>query len=133
MSIGVGPPTPIGGLTLLLYRVVEGAILDADSHRRERKTDLRESFSPSSGRTAGGTSVTITGTNLAGATEVTFGGTEAANVALQNATTITAAVPAGSRPAPLRPQDRPRSQPYRTVRWEGIAIGSGDGQAVARL
>jgi len=45
------------------------------------------SVSPSSGRTAGGTSVTITGTNLAGATAVTFCGTRAANVTVQNATT----------------------------------------------
>ena len=37
-----------------------------------------------------------------------------------------------SRPVPSRPQDRPRSRPYRTVRWEEIATGSGDEQAVAR-
>src|SRR5260370_12832507 len=38
-----------------------------------------------------------------------------------------------SRPAPSRPPDRPRSQPYRTVRGEGIATGSGDQQALARV
>src|SRR5205814_6636795 len=37
-----------------------------------------------------------------------------------------------SRPAPSRRQDRPRSRPYRTARWEGIATRSGDEQAVAR-
>lgn len=55
------------------------------------------SISPSSGRTSGGTSVTITGTNLTGATSVTFGGTAATNVSVVNSTTITCTTPA--RPA----------------------------------
>jgi hypothetical protein len=50
--------------------------------------------SPNSGTTAGGTGVTISGTNLGGATTVTFGGTAATNVVVVNATTITATTPA---------------------------------------
>ncbi len=54
------------------------------------------SISPTSGPTAGGTSVTITGTNLTGATAVTIGGTAATSVVVVNATTITATTPAGT-------------------------------------
>ena len=49
---------------------------------------------PSGGPIAGGTAVTITGTNLTGATSVTFDGTAAISVAVVNATTITATTPA---------------------------------------
>ena len=54
------------------------------------------SVSPNSGPTAGGTSVTITGTTFTGASSVTFGGTAAASFSVVNATTITATVPAGA-------------------------------------
>ncbi len=54
------------------------------------------SVSPNSGSTAGGTSVTITGTNFAAGATVTFGSTAATNVVVVNSTTITATVPAGS-------------------------------------
>jgi hypothetical protein len=54
------------------------------------------SVSPSSGPTAGGTSVTITGTNFTGATSVTFGGTAAASFTVDSSTQITATTPAGS-------------------------------------
>ncbi len=52
--------------------------------------------SPSSGPTAGGTVVTITGTNLNGATAVAFGGTAATNVVVLSATQVLATAPAGS-------------------------------------
>ena len=45
---------------------------------------------------AGGTAVTITGTNLTGATSVTFAGAAAASFSVVNATTINATTPAGS-------------------------------------
>ena len=54
------------------------------------------SVSPNSGPTAGGTAVTITGTNFAAGATVTFGGTAATNVTVVNSTTITATTPAGS-------------------------------------
>lgn len=50
------------------------------------------SVSPSSGTTAGGESVTITGTNLDGTTGVTFGGTAAILTAI-DATSVTVATP----------------------------------------
>ena len=46
--------------------------------------------SPASGPIAGGTAVTITGTDLTGATAVTIGGAAATGIAVVNATTITA-------------------------------------------
>jgi len=52
--------------------------------------------SPNSGSTAGGTAVTITGTNFAAGAAVTFGGAAATNVTVVSGTQITATTPAGS-------------------------------------
>ena len=52
------------------------------------------SVSPNNGPVAGGTAVTITGTNFAAGATVTFGGTAATNVVVANSTTITATTPA---------------------------------------
>jgi hypothetical protein len=52
--------------------------------------------SPSSGSTAGGTAVTITGTNFAAGAMVTFGGVAATNVVVTSGTQINATTPAGS-------------------------------------
>jgi hypothetical protein len=54
------------------------------------------SVSPNSGSTAGGTPVTITGTNFLGATAVNFGGTAAASFSVTDATHIAVTSPAGS-------------------------------------
>ncbi len=51
-------------------------------------------LAPSSGPTSGGTSVTVTGTNLTGATAVSFGSTSAASFTVNSATSITAVDPA---------------------------------------
>jgi hypothetical protein len=53
-------------------------------------------ISPAAGSTAGGTSVTITGTGFTGATGVTFGIVMATGVTVVNDTTITCTTPAGS-------------------------------------
>lgn len=53
-------------------------------------------LSPSSGTTAGGTSVTVTGTNFTGASAVSFGSTPAASFSVGGPTSITATSPAAS-------------------------------------
>lgn len=58
------------------------------------QTPTVTSVSPSAGPVAGGTQVTITGTNFTGATSVSFGGAPATNVTVVNDTTITATTPA---------------------------------------
>ena len=58
------------------------------------------SVSPNSGPPAGGTSVTITGTNFFGSVAVTFGGVNATNVVAVSSTSITATTPAGA-PGPV--------------------------------
>ena len=55
------------------------------------------SVSPNNGPTAGGTAVTITGTNFAAGATVKFGGTAATNVVVVSRTSITATTPAGMR------------------------------------
>ncbi len=52
-------------------------------------------INPNTGPPAGGTSVTITGTNFSGATVVRFGGTAAGSFTVNSATQITATSPAG--------------------------------------
>ena len=54
------------------------------------------SVSPNNGPAAGGTAVTITGTNFAAGATVTFGVTAATNVVVVDAAHITATTPAGS-------------------------------------
>ena len=51
-------------------------------------------ISPPGGSTAGGTSVTITGTDLTGAKSVTFGGTPATALTANSETSVTATAPA---------------------------------------
>jgi hypothetical protein len=51
-------------------------------------------ISPAGGSTAGGTSVTITGTDLTGAKSVTFGGTPATALTVNSETSVTATAPA---------------------------------------
>ncbi|MNW94848.1 IPT/TIG domain protein [compost metagenome] len=60
------------------------------------------SISPTAGPTAGGTSVTITGTGFTGATAVTFGATAATGFTVNSATQITATAPSGSGTVDVR-------------------------------
>jgi formylglycine-generating enzyme required for sulfatase activity len=53
-------------------------------------------IAPTSGPTAGGTLITLTGTNLLGATGVTVGGVACTSVQVVNSTSVTAVTPAGT-------------------------------------
>ncbi len=67
---------------------------DQFSYLGQSSTPTVTGVSPNSGSTAGGTSVTITGTNLTGATGVNFGATAATNFVVNSPTSITATSPA---------------------------------------
>lgn len=54
------------------------------------------SVSPTSGLPAGGTTITIAGSNLSGTTGVTIGGVAATSVTVVNSTTVTCVTPAGT-------------------------------------
>jgi hypothetical protein len=54
------------------------------------------SIAPTSGPAAGGTSVTVTGTNFTGVTAVKFGSNNASSFTVNSATSITTTAPAGS-------------------------------------
>lgn len=60
------------------------------------KTATIDTISPATGPAAGGTNVTITGTDFSGAEGVTFGGTAATNFKVVSNTRITCTTPAKS-------------------------------------
>ena len=70
---------------------------------------------PTSGTTAGGTSVTITGTGFTGATSVTFGGTAATSFTVVSNTSITATTPAGTAGAAEHCYYNTRWHRYRDI------------------
>ena len=83
---------------------------------------------PTSGPAAGGTTVTITGTNLTGASEVKFGAEHATGVKAESPTKVTATSPAGSGTV-RRDRDHPRRH-ERHLRRRRIHLHPGpDGDA----
>ena len=86
------------------------------------------SISPNNGPTAGGTAVTITGTNFASGATVTFGGAAATNVVIVSGTQITATTPAGSAGAvtvTVTVNSQPGSLTNGFTYNAGVAIGFG--------
>ena len=71
-------------------------------------------ITPTAGPAAGGTTVTITGTNFSGATAVSFGGTAATGFTVNSATSITATSPAGTGTVDVTV--RPQVAPVRRAR-----------------
>ena len=86
-TVDVGIATPGGAATLSSAYTYTSASPTAPTIT---------AVSPSSGSTAGGTSVVITGTDLTGATAVNFGSTAASSFTVNSATQITAVSPAGA-------------------------------------
>jgi hypothetical protein len=86
------------------------AAVGADHFTYQASAPAVTAVSPSSGPTAGGTQVTITGSNFNGATQVAFGSTAATGVSVVSATQITATSPAGTAGA----QDVTVTSPYGT-------------------
>lgn len=84
----VQPNTPTGSTTLVL--VDGGHQVGASSTYLVDHRPLPVSITPSSGYTAGGTAVTISGYQLDNVTSVTIGGTACTSVVVVNSNTVTA-------------------------------------------
>jgi hypothetical protein len=100
-----GPLIPLGAYYVALADVNNDGTLDLVSGSGDSltgsigvylngATPTVTSFSPASGPI--GSSITLTGTNLAGTTQVTFNGRPAASFTVNSATSVTAVVPAGA-------------------------------------
>jgi len=91
--MAVSPPHAPGPVDVVITTPGGSATL-ASSYTYLAPPPTVSSLNPSSGTTLGGTTVTITGTNLTGATVVTFGGIAATNIVVVSDTTVTATTPA---------------------------------------
>jgi uncharacterized protein YhjY with autotransporter beta-barrel domain len=91
-SITVTTPTHAAGAADIVVTTPSGAATLPGGYTYLSAPTLT-AVSPASGPTAGGTSVTLTGTSLSGASSVTFGGTPA-TITSNTATSITVTVPA---------------------------------------
>ena len=92
-SIIATTPAHAAGTVDIVVTTLLGTAVGASLFTYEAVTPTVTSVSPNIGPTAGGTSVTITGTNFTGATAVTFGGTAATSFTVNSATSITAVTP----------------------------------------
>ena len=93
-------PAEVGG-TRPVYVITPGGKSSAGTFSFVATAPSVTAVTPSSGPTAGGTTVTITGAGFSGATKVAFGGVLATNFTVVSATEITAVTPAraaGTRP-----------------------------------
>jgi hypothetical protein len=87
------------------------------------------SVSPDTGPDTGGTSITITGTNLLGASAVRIGGTLATALAVVNGTTLTCVTPAGTAGARDVQVTLPGGSVTSTGGFTYVAVGSGAGDS----
>jgi hypothetical protein len=83
--------------TTLYYHEQTGSEMHVMAVTRDEVGPTVTKVAPKVGRPAGGTAVTITGTNLAGVTAVKFGSASASSFAVSSATSIVAVSPAGTR------------------------------------
>jgi hypothetical protein len=87
--------SPAGKGTVTVTVTTAGGSVSAGKFTYVTPAPAVTGLSPSSGTTAGGTAVTITGTNLGGATGVSFGGA-AGKITADSGTQITVTSPPGS-------------------------------------
>ncbi|MEU0857406.1 IPT/TIG domain-containing protein [Streptomyces griseofuscus] len=86
--------TPEGSIRTLLFKA--GAVLRQSQIDALFPEATVTEISPATGPAAGGTVVTITGTNLDGVSDVKFGGTAGTNVMVLSAGRLQATTPAGA-------------------------------------
>ncbi|GHH22019.1 IPT/TIG domain-containing protein [Streptomyces lanatus] len=89
-----GDKQPEGSIKTLAYKA--GAVLRQSEIDKLFPAATIATVSPATGPTAGGTAVTITGTNLDGVSSVTFGGTAGTALTIVSATKLTVTSPAGT-------------------------------------
>ncbi len=90
----VAPPHPAGAVDVAL--TAKGRTAPAGSYAYRVPAPTVTGLAPAAGPTAGGTTVTLTGTDFTGATAVAFGTVPAASFTVVDDTTITATAPAAS-------------------------------------
>jgi len=88
------------GLTVAFDGYIDRVVLSSDVRTSFPTLPISEptitDISPATGSTAGGTAVTITGTEFATGATVTFGGVSATDIVIVSATEITCVTPAGT-------------------------------------
>ena len=93
-TITVTTPAHAAGNVLVTVTTPGGVSTEVVNFNYQTPAPTITSLSPSSGSTAGGYTVTITGTNLTGATNVDFGGVAGTNLTVNDDTSITVTTPA---------------------------------------
>src|SRR5205085_416103 len=96
LTMTVVAPAHAAGIVDIVVTSPEGssAVATADKFTFAQAAPTVTGLSPTSGTVAGGTTVTITGTNFTGATSVLFGSTAVSWFALTSDTSITVYAPA---------------------------------------
>ncbi|MFJ4988744.1 IPT/TIG domain-containing protein [Streptomyces sp. NPDC088732] len=90
----VGDVRPEGSIKTIAYKA--GAVVRQSEIDKLFPPATIDTVSPSGGTTAGGTAVTITGTNLDGVSAVNFGATPGTNLVIVSATKLTVNAPANA-------------------------------------
>ncbi|MES2982476.1 MAG: IPT/TIG domain-containing protein [Verrucomicrobiota bacterium] len=93
-SVTCVTPAKAAGAVNVVLTAPGGSVTKTAGYTFVAPAPTLTSLSPVSGTTAGGTTVTIIGTNLTGTTAVTFGGTAATGVTVVSATSVTCVTPA---------------------------------------
>jgi hypothetical protein len=95
-TIQVSTPAEAAGTCPVVVDNPNGDVTAAVAYTYSATAPSVTSFTPTSGPVAGGTVVTLTGTNLSGTTGVTFGGVPGTAVTNVNATTVEVTTPASA-------------------------------------
>jgi hypothetical protein len=92
----VVPSQAVGTVDVWVANGVGASAMTAADHFTYLPRPVVTKIAPKKGAAAGGTPITITGTNLTGVTAVNFGSTPAASIHVNSATSVTAVSPAGT-------------------------------------
>ena len=121
------PPYPLGGASFIAISAAGGSVTQQNAYTFAGIPHIT-SISPVAGSTAGGSAITITGTNLTRASVVRFNVTQATIVGTPTATSVTATLPAanGSATGPVNVNVSTWSMLYGDLNGVIGAKGSSD-------